>query len=107
MTRSTRKLLLILAISSLLATPLAQGLDTQRADVQAFMAEMVQNDGFEVTYLTAVFSGIELKQSIIDAMRRPAEKTKTWSEYGRIFLTPARISGGVDFFGSTTLSCGG
>lgn len=98
MTRSTRKLLLILAISSLLATPLAQGLDTQRADVQAFMAEMVQNDGFEVTYLTAVFSGIELKQSIIDAMRRPAEKTKTWSEYSRIFLTPARISGGVDFF---------
>ena len=31
-------------------------------------------------------------------MSRPAEKVKPWFEYRNIFLTPRRISAGVDFF---------
>ncbi len=76
----------------------AWGLDLARPEVREFLAELVANDGFEPQYLSTVFAGIESKQSIIDAMSRPAEKVKPWSEYRAIFLTPRRISSGVDFF---------
>ena len=51
----------------------------------------IKKDGFEQPYVTAVFSGIESKQAILDAMSRPAEKVKPWFEYRNIFLTPRRI----------------
>lgn len=76
----------------------AWSLDLERPEVREFMAELAANDGFEMKYLGTVFAAMESKQSIIDAMTRPAEKVKPWSEYRKIFLTPRRISGGVDFF---------
>ena len=36
--------------------------------------------------------------AIIDAMDRPAEKAKPWSEYRPIFLTERRIREGTDFW---------
>ncbi|MCB1597404.1 MAG: lytic murein transglycosylase B, partial [Gammaproteobacteria bacterium] len=79
------------------ATP-AWSLDLARPEVREFLADLVTNDGFDPQYLSNVFAGIESKQGIIDAMSRPAEKVKPWSEYRAIFLTPRRISSGVDFF---------
>src|SRR5690606_11032366 len=38
------------------------------------------------------------KQSILDAIARPAEKAKPWKDYRKIFLTSARIDGGADFW---------
>ncbi len=90
--------LIAISAASLLTSSPARSLDTSRPDVQAFMVELVKKDGFEQPYVTAVFSGIESKQSILDAMSRPAEKVKPWFEYRNIFLTPHRISAGVDFF---------
>jgi len=90
--------LIVLPAATLLAPAPAQSLDTGRADVQAFISELVQKDGFQQPYVTTVFSGVESKQSILDAMSRPAEKVKPWSEYREIFITPRRISAGVDFF---------
>jgi len=90
-------LIVIFAASLLTALP-ARSLDTSRADVQAFIAELVSQDAFEAPYVASVFRGVESKQSILDAMSRPAEKVKPWSEYRKIFITPRRISAGVDFF---------
>ena len=90
--------LIAISAASLLTSPPAWSLDTSRLEVQAFVAELVKKDGFDQAYVTAVFSGIESKQSILDAMGRPAEKVKPWFEYRKIFLTPGRISAGVDFF---------
>ena len=90
--------LIAISAASLLMSSTARSLDTSRPDVQAFIAELVKNDGFQQAYLTAVFAGVESKQGILDAMSRPAEKVKPWSEYRKIFLTPRRISAGVDFF---------
>ena len=91
------------ALSAALATALfnpaaAPALETNRADVQAFISDLVQKDGFDTSYVNAVFGRIESKQSILDAMSRPAEKVKPWSEYREIFITPRRISAGVDFY---------
>jgi membrane-bound lytic murein transglycosylase B len=90
--------LIAVLAATLLAPAPALSLDTSRPDVQAFIGELVQNDGFEQPYVKAVFDGVESKQSILDAMSRPAEKVKPWFEYREIFITPRRISAGVDFF---------
>jgi membrane-bound lytic murein transglycosylase B len=90
--------LIAVLAATLLAPAPARSLDAGRPDVQAFISELVQKDGFQQPYVTAVFGGIESKQSILDAMSRPAEKVKPWSEYREIFITPRRISAGVDFF---------
>ncbi|MBL8201091.1 MAG: lytic murein transglycosylase B [Chromatiales bacterium] len=90
--------LIAVLAATLLASAPARSLDTGRPDVQAFISELVRQDGFQQRYVTSVFGGIESKQSILDAMSRPAEKVKPWSEYRGIFITPRRISAGVDFF---------
>jgi len=90
--------LTVTASALMLSAAPAWSLDVERPEVREFMAELATNDGFEMQYLSTVFAGIESRQSIIDAMSRPAEKVKPWFEYRAIFLTPRRISDGVDFF---------
>ena len=48
--------------------------------------------------LTALFAQAERKQAILDAISRPAERVKPWSEYRPIFITDARIDKGLAFW---------
>lgn len=80
-----------------LAAP-ATALDLSRPEIRSFVDALVKEDRFERTYVEGVLAGVETKQSVLDAMKRPAEKVKPWFEYREIFLTPRRISGGVDFY---------
>jgi membrane-bound lytic murein transglycosylase B len=73
-------------------------LDTARPDVRAFIDEMVSRNGMDGAELNALFSGVESKQSILDAISRPAERTIPWFEYRERFLTPQRIQKGVAFW---------
>jgi len=66
--------------------------------VQAFIDEMVARHGFSKQELEKVFSQAQRSDSILEAMSRPAEKTKPWYEYRKIFLTQSRIEGGVAFW---------
>jgi len=68
-----------------------------RKDVQEFMRDMVTKHDFKETYLQSVFAGAVFKQSIINAISRPAEKVLTWKEYRKIFVTDQRIRGGRTF----------
>jgi membrane-bound lytic murein transglycosylase B len=60
--------------------------------------ELVAEEGFEREALVAVFADASRQDSIIEAMNRPAEKTKAWYEYRQIFLNEKRIDGGVAFY---------
>jgi membrane-bound lytic murein transglycosylase B len=95
---AARATLIATTAAMLLGAASAWGLDLDRPELREFIAELKANDGFEAQYLNTVFAGVESKQSIIDAMTRPAEKVKPWSEYQAIFLTPQRIGSGIDFF---------
>ena len=53
--------------------------------------------GVDRQWAIDVIASAERKQSILDAIARPAEKTKPWYEYREIFLTPKRIDQGVEF----------
>lgn len=59
--------------------------------------ELVTEEGYDRDALVTVFTSASRQDSIIDAMNRPAEKTKAWHEYRQIFINDKRIAGGVDF----------
>jgi membrane-bound lytic murein transglycosylase B len=62
-----------------------------------FIEKMVKQHGFDRAYVERLMSSAERKQSILDAISRPAEKTKTWAEYRRIFVTDTRTKQGIEF----------
>lgn len=64
----------------------------------AFVNEMVQQHGFTADEVNQWLSKAERRQPILDAIARPAEKSKTWKEYRPIFIIPLRIANGVDFW---------
>lgn len=65
--------------------------------VEDFITEMVRDHGFTPSPLKNVLDQAEKKQSILDAISRPAEKTLEWKDYRKIFVTDKRIRGGVSF----------
>ena len=71
---------------------------SQHVETQGFIDEMVRDHGFAAEPLRQWLGQAEKKQNILDAISRPAEKTKTWKEYRPIFIVPARIDNGVTFW---------
>ncbi len=69
----------------------------ERKDAREFIQEMASKHGFEQKSLEKLFNRVELKESIIKAISRPAE-SKPWYQYREIFLTKKRIDGGVTFW---------
>ena len=92
----------------LLLTPLAAVADyASRPEVQTYLDELSARHGFSRQWLSGVLEAAERKDSIIEAISRPAEKAKPWHEYRGIFVTDERIAAGVDFWqehGSTLAS---
>ena len=66
-------------------------------DAAVFVEQMAERHRMAPAEVEAVLSAAERQQSILDAIARPAEKTRPWYEYRRIFLTGERISQGVEF----------
>jgi membrane-bound lytic murein transglycosylase B len=85
--------------ATLLLSLQAGAIDTQRDDVQQFIAGLADKDQFDAAYVEDVLSRSTVQQKILDAMSRPAEKVKPWYEYRAIFITPERIAAGVKFYG--------
>lgn len=76
----------------------AAAIDVRRADVKDFIAHMAETSAFKKHELRKLLRSAQSQPSIIDAMDRPAEKAKPWSEYRPIFLTERRIREGTDFW---------
>jgi len=93
-----RKIALIPAVLALLSPSMSFALDANREDVRLFVDELVEKHGFERAYLQSMLSQGRSVQKILDAISRPAEKTKPWHEYREIFVTPKRIDAGVKFW---------
>lgn len=63
---------------------------------ERFVAEMVEEHGFEQAELAALMASARYQQSIVDAMDQPYEG-KPWGAYRALFVTPERIAGGQRF----------
>jgi membrane-bound lytic murein transglycosylase B len=59
---------------------------------------MVTDYDYDRAALLTALGAAETQQAILDAISRPAERTKTWEEYRAIFITDQRISAGADFW---------
>jgi len=63
-----------------------------------FARGMETEHGYDQQKILGLLAKAEKKQSILDAISRPAEKTKKWFEYRKIFLQETRINQGVEFW---------
>ncbi len=85
-------------LGTLLAGPGCAGDFQDNADVPVFIDEMVDKHKFKREELVLLFDQASKRDDILEAISRPAEKTKPWHEYRKIFLKPARIKGGAEFW---------
>ena len=76
------------------ATQASSPFETEQIDL--FISEMVKDHGFDTHALKNTLEKAEKKQTILDAISRPAEG-KPWHEYRPIFMTESRIREGVKF----------
>lgn len=93
--------LLALVLGASAQMPLAQlawADYSQHPLAAGFVDEMVKKHGFKPEEVRTWLKQAEKKQAILDAMSRPAEKTKTWKEYRPIFIQPLRVTRGVEFW---------
>jgi membrane-bound lytic murein transglycosylase B len=70
---------------------------TKRKDVQLFINSMVKEYHFNAKELTAIMNQVVIRPNIIESMDKPYEK-KNWDVYRDLFLTPARVQGGLDYW---------
>ena len=76
----------------------AAALDLERPEVERYAKELVKKHKLDADKVRGQLASIETQQSILDAISRPAEKTKPWKDYRDIFITPERIDAGVEFW---------
>ncbi len=73
-------------------------INVEQAEVASFIDDMVTQHEFSRDELEKTLAAAEIRQSILDAISKPAEKTLNWAAYRRIFITPERIRAGAAFW---------
>jgi membrane-bound lytic murein transglycosylase B len=89
---------LLAPVALFAASAPAHALDIKRPEVRAFIDTMTREHGFDRAALEKLLKGAETRQSILDAISRPAERVVPWYEYRERFLTEKRINQGADFW---------
>lgn len=69
-----------------------------RPELQTLINKVAGKPGLSKERLEKLFSSVQRQDSILEAIARPAEKTKTWAEYRPIFVNQLRIDGGLEFW---------
>jgi membrane-bound lytic murein transglycosylase B len=97
--QKTRKsgLTLLLASCSLLASYSVSANYAEHERFDEFTKELEAEHGIKPAQAKIWLEQAERLESVLTAISRPAEKTKTWSDYRRIFLTEKRIEQGKQF----------
>ncbi len=88
---------LFIGAACLAMTVQAEGY-SKHPQAAAFVERMVTEHGFKAEEVMRVLAKAEKKQAILDAIARPAERTKPWFEYRQIFLGDTRVVQGVEFW---------
>jgi membrane-bound lytic murein transglycosylase B len=72
--------------------------DVNKPIVAEFVDEMVDEHQFDKDALRDLLGKAKIKASIIRKISTPAERTLTWGEYRKIFITRERINAGAAFW---------
>jgi len=84
---------LLLAINS----P-AYAIDIDEPTVSQFIDEMVSEHDYDRAALEEILGEAEFKESIVEQISKPAERTLTWADYRPIFMTDERVEAGAAFW---------
>lgn len=88
----------VTVIALILTSHAAPAFDVEREDVREFIDSMVEKHAYDRATLESVLGEAESKESILEAIARPAEKTLQWDGYRKIFITDERIKRGAEFW---------
>lgn len=97
--RATQILAAIAMVLGVAIATLAQapGKVQLKPDVEEFIGKMVEQHQFDETALRQVFSQLKVHDGVVKAIGAPST-AKPWHEFRNIFVTPTRISGGLEFW---------
>lgn len=80
------------------APALAPRFDLKRPQIATFIDEVVAKDGLRRRDVKKLLAAAQPQPKIIEAITRPVEKVAPWWEYKERFVTPERVSDGVQFW---------
>ena len=80
------KKLYIFIFLSIIISSVSHSHNVERENIRVFINNMVNKHGFNEEYLIDVLKKAESKESILEAISRPAERTLTWNQYRNIFI---------------------
>ena len=70
----------------------------EREEVQAFIREVAARHGFVERELRHLFSRVRRAEPVLEAIKPPPPKARSWEEYRGNFVNERRIAGGVEFW---------
>jgi len=69
----------------------------KRKDVQEFIKDMVENQGFDKAQLTQTLNQVVIQPQVLEFISKPYEK-KNWDTYRDLLLTANRVQEGLKFW---------
>ena len=69
-----------------------------RPEVKKFIDDFSVKSDYSKDSLNNLFESVTTQTSVLEAIARPAEKKKNWTEYRKIFITDKRIKEGLVFW---------
>lgn len=86
-----------LAAGTALAAPTPPNY-AERPEVQQFIHEVAERHGFAEQELRSLFSKVQRTGPVLDAIKPPPPKARSWEEYRGNFVNETRIDAGVEFW---------
>ena len=90
-----RKILFVCLVILLTGNCFAFEIDKVKLD--SFSIEISEKYDLDITVVKKFLSSVKGSKKVLDLVSRPAEKSKTWSEYKAILVSPQRVSIGCSF----------
>ncbi len=91
--------ILIAVLGALIATGDVGGADyLERSEVKGFIEEFARQHQHPQSSLETLFENVVKQTQVLDKIQRPVEKKINWQRYRSIFITPQRISEGLQFW---------
>ncbi|NND58775.1 MAG: lytic murein transglycosylase B [Gammaproteobacteria bacterium] len=85
-------------ILSLLLAVANTAIAFDQEQIDTFVDDVVARYDLDRSWVSSLLQQAERKQSILDAISRPAERTREWHEYRDLFVTDQRIAAGQRFW---------
>lgn len=70
----------------------------ERAEVQGFISEVSARHGFEEEALRSLFSRVRRVDPILEAIKPPPPRARSWEEYRGTFVNERRLAAGLEFW---------